>query len=426
MAIAWIDDRWVKRCADDGTTPSAAQLRRLMSARTPEAAKIPSKFRKTMFGKCSRWQVMWRVTGVDGKPKLRSKAFTAKRDAEEFKAAIEDDIRRGRYRDPSAGKHSVDECARLWFASKVSIKDSTMSRYKRDYARYVEPQWASMPVSAVQPVTVQEWVAQLQAGTAPVAGSTLRVCLSPRSIRAIVRVVLGGIMGYAVAQHWVDVNPVHAVTLPRITTRDEDMVLLNVEDIERLADAAAHVGKRPDSRRWQNGALVRWQAYVGTRIGEALALRVGDIDFDRRRARVRATWSDGDGAPVLTVPKNGKQRTVAWPSLLEEELWRLCDGRDPDDFLFAAPRGGAWSVRNWRNRIWAPAMRAAGLADSGATIHSLRHTYASLAIKAGADVKTLQAQLGHASAMMTLDTYAALWPENLGTVADALDALVTG
>ncbi|MBM6691852.1 site-specific integrase [Bifidobacterium pullorum subsp. saeculare] len=240
------------------------------------------------------------------------------------------------------------------------------------------------------------------------------------------RVVLGGIMGYAVAQHWVDVNPVHAVTLPRITTRDEDMVLLNVEDIERLADAAAHVGKRPDSRRWQNGALVHWQAYVGTRIGEALALRVGDIDFDRRRARVRATWSDGDGAPVLTVPKNGKQRTVAWPSLLEEELWRLCDGRDPDDFLFAAPRGGAWSVRNWRNRIWAPAMRAAGLADSGATIHSLRHTYASLAIKAGADVKTLQAQLGHASAMMTLDTYAALWPENLGTVADALDALVTG
>ena len=64
--------------------------------------------------------------------------------------------------------------------------------------------------------------------------------------------------------------------------------------------------------------------------------------------------------------------------------------------------------------------------DSGATIHSLRHTYASLAIKAGADVKTLQAQLGHASAVMTLDTYAALWPENLGVVADALDALVAG
>jgi integrase len=55
-------------------------------------------------------------------------------------------------------------------------------------------------------------------------------------------------------------------------------------------------------------------------------------------------------------------------------------------------------------------------------IHSLRHTYASLAIAAGADVKTLQAQLGHASAVETLNTYSALWPERLGEVATAVDA----
>ncbi|MDM8323461.1 tyrosine-type recombinase/integrase [Bifidobacterium pullorum] len=57
-------------------------------------------------------------------------------------------------------------------------------------------------------------------------------------------------------------------------------------------------------------------------------------------------------------------------------------------------------------------------------VHSLRHTYASIAIKAGADVKTLQAQLGHATAAMTLDVYAALWPENLGTVADAVNTAI--
>ncbi len=57
--------------------------------------------------------------------------------------------------------------------------------------------------------------------------------------------------------------------------------------------------------------------------------------------------------------------------------------------------------------------------DNGITPHSLRHTYASIAIANGVDVKTLQKQLGHAAAAMTLDAYAALWPERLGEVAQA-------
>jgi integrase/recombinase XerD len=59
--------------------------------------------------------------------------------------------------------------------------------------------------------------------------------------------------------------------------------------------------------------------------------------------------------------------------------------------------------------------------DENLTIHSLRHTYTSIAIANGADVKTLQKQLGHASATITLDTYAGLWPERLGEVSDAVN-----
>ena len=61
--------------------------------------------------------------------------------------------------------------------------------------------------------------------------------------------------------------------------------------------------------------------------------------------------------------------------------------------------------------------------DAGVTIHSLRHTYASFAIAQGADVKTLQMQLGHSSPSITLNTYTALWPERLDDVADAIGAL---
>ena len=55
------------------------------------------------------------------------------------------------------------------------------------------------------------------------------------------------------------------------------------------------------------------------------------------------------------------------------------------------------------------------------TIHDLRHTAASLAVAAGANVKAVQRMLGHASAAMTLDVYADLFDDDLDAVADALD-----
>ncbi len=99
------------------------------------------------------------------------------------------------------------------------------------------------------------------------------------------------------------------------------------------------------------------------------------------------------------------------------------DGMGDDDWLFRATRGGNVWTNTWRTRIWNKAVKAAGMEDAGVTIHSLRHTYASFAIAQGADVKTLQMQLGHSSPSITLNTYTALWPERLKDVADAIGAL---
>lgn len=66
-------------------------------------------------------------------------------------------------------------------------------------------------------------------------------------------------------------------------------------------------------------------------------------------------------------------------------------------------------------------MKAAGLAAEGLTPHKLRHTAASLAIAAGADVKVVQQMLGHADASMTLNVYGHLFPDRLDEVADVLD-----
>ena len=75
---------------------------------------------------------------------------------------------------------------------------------------------------------------------------------------------------------------------------------------------------------------------------------------------------------------------------------------------------------NFRPRFFDPAAKKAGL--PGLTPHELRHTTASLAIAAGANVKAVQQMLGHASAAMTLDVYGHLFEESLDQVADRLDA----
>ena len=75
---------------------------------------------------------------------------------------------------------------------------------------------------------------------------------------------------------------------------------------------------------------------------------------------------------------------------------------------------------NFRSRVFVPAAERIGV--PGLTPHDLRHTAASLAVQAGANVKAVQRMLGHASAAMTLDVYAGLFGDDLDAVADRLDA----
>ncbi|WP_430869147.1 tyrosine-type recombinase/integrase [Demequina aurantiaca] len=100
----------------------------------------------------------------------------------------------------------------------------------------------------------------------------------------------------------------------------------------------------------------------------------------------------------------------------------LACGCAPKDFVFQAARGGAVNDHNWRTRVFDLCKREAGLDDIGLTPHKLRHTAASMAIAAGADVKLVQQMLGHADSSETLNTYAHLWPDKIHEVSSVLDA----
>jgi len=122
------------------------------------------------------------------------------------------------------------------------------------------------------------------------------------------------------------------------------------------------------------------------------------------------------------LEKTHLARSVPFPDFLDTAIRMLCRGKSCEDLLFG---DGARPMRlpNSKAGWFAGAVRRAQKIDPDfrrITPHDLRHTAASLAVSAGANVKALQRMLGHASAAMTLDTYADLFDDDLDTVAAAL------
>lgn len=196
-----------------------------------------------------------------------------------------------------------------------------------------------------------------------------------------------------------------------------------------LADACAAVpvhkfSSTTSQDRATYRLIVLFLAYTGLRWGELAGLRVGRLDLMRRRAAIVETYVVVDGHVQPSDPKNLERRDVPLARFLIDDLAAHVAGMHSEALVFGGEKAGApMRSRTFQRAVFDEAATAVGL--EGLTPHSLRHTAASLAIAAGADVKVVQQMLGHKSATMTLDLYGHLFPDRLDTVADAMDAART-
>lgn len=413
MARAWINDLWLKNDA------SPAARRALNAARSPERANVPEQHRTARYGRGLRWRVGW--ISPDGK--RHSKAVASKGEAEALKAALEDDIRAGRYQAPTDRTRTFRQAAEEFLSSKHKVKQSTLNLYRGYWRTYVFPRWGDMPLIAITEADINTWIRNLQDGIAPydfrpttADGKTRQPTpLGTSSIKQIVSVAFGAVLRYAADSRraWMANNPMDGIELPRTHAQADAMVFLTYGEVEQLAQAAPTA---------MDATMIRFLSYVGCRVGEAAALTIDDLDFENHRASISKTWTeDRDGKPVLGVTKTWERRTVAWPGFLDDELRVVCDGHAGTDFVFRSHGGQPINLANWRNRVFNVAVAGAGLDVEGLTPKALRHTFASLAVASGADVKTIQKQLGHRDAAMTLNVYATLYPDRLDEVMDTMD-----
>ncbi len=332
--------------------------------------------------------------------------FTTKREAQSFAAQVEVSKLKGEYVAPSAGRITVGELARQWLHSSARLKATTKAARESAWAFRVEPRWGSVAIGDVRPSAIRSWVADLD--SAGVGAASIEAAL----------LVLRGALDTGVQDRALTVNPAAGIKAPRRTQQRRGYL-----SIAQLQDVAAEVS----THRPQDSTAVRFLALTGLRWGEMAALRVSSFDMLRRRVNVTEAVAEVRGKLVTSSPKTYERRSVPFPSVLALELAELMVGKTRDDYVFTGPDGGVFRVSTFRPRVFAPAVVRAQASDPDlptVTPHDLRHTSASLAISAGANVKSVQTMLGHASAAMTLDTYADLFPDDLDAVADRLDEAV--
>jgi integrase len=327
------------------------------------------------------------------------RGFKTKRDAQEFAATVEVSKLKGEYVAPSKARVTLGELGPAWLErQRGHLKPSGYVVMETTWRLRVKPRWGNVALGDIRPTAAQQWFSDLVRGTTdvkPVGASVVRRT----------HYVFSGILADAVRDNLVARNPAAGVKLPR-TSRKRPVYLTH----QQVAALAAASGEFE--------GLVLTLAYTGLRWGEAVALSVRDLDLLRRRATISENAVQSGKQIHVGTPKAHKQRTVPLPEFLLHYLARQCEGKSRDDLLWSGNDGGHLRRPHPTSGWFAKAVAGSGVART--TPHDLRHTAASLAVSAGANVKAVQKMLGHASAAMTLDIYADLFDDDLEAVATAL------
>ncbi len=326
-------------------------------------------------------------------------------DAERWERAKRVAMDRGEWVDPSAGKVRFKEWAASWLESNPAKRPSAYSRDESIIRCHLNPRFGSTPI------------ARITAGDVRAAVDSWTETMAPRSVTRVYG-TLRAILAAAVADDLMGRSPCRGVKLP-----SAQAVRCHVVDAEELAALAEALGR-------DKAPMAYLGAVLGLRWGEVAGLRVGALDFLRCTLEVVEQVTRGKGGTVIMgAPKSDAgRRRLAMPAWLTEMLSASLAARglsaaDSTAFVFPNEVGGPLDYSHWRDRVWLPAVRAAGL--DGLRFHDLRRAAATALVAAGVDAKTTQTRMGHSDVRLTLAVYAEATDDRDRAAADAVGAAFT-
>jgi integrase len=339
----------------------------------------------------------WRARYRDASGREHSKHFARKVDAQRWLDETQAAALTGQYVDPRAGRITLREYAEEWKARQIH-RPTTVDHLEGVLSRHVFPSLGDRRLSSLLPSDIQAWVRRLSDSLAP-------------STVGVAHRILSGILKSAVTDRRIVTNPCTGTKLPQVTKRKIQPI-----SASQLHGILEHV---PDRHR----GLIVVAAGTGMRQGELFGLTVDRLNFDERTVTVDRQLINVNGRqPFFAPPKSQASiRIIPLPDSVVDALHLHLRHYPTDSLVFRNTHGDPLRRSAFWTE-WRRATRQAGLPDI--RFHELRHYYASLLIRHGESVKTVQARLGHASASETLDTYSHLWPDSDERTRDAVDLVL--
>lgn len=313
---------------------------------------------------------------------------------------------------PVSGRLTLAGLLEKWMTGR-RVAPSTLSHDEQRIRLHIDPALGSYDASRITPSILAEFYRSLQTR------------LGANSVRKIHDLLLTAYK-WAMLSRLVSTNPAkHPLARPpsprEIAEEKREMVVWDSATVASFfewcpsIDYHARVYQRLKAA-WMFGLL------AGLRRSEICALRWEDIDRERsavtvRRALTEVTVKGKKKRLVESTPKSIKSRTLAVTTRIFDELDLLPLPREGRIFTITPETlQSAWKrvCQRFAKETGAPAL----------TLHELRHTHASLLLRAGVHPKIVQERLGHATITITMDTYSHLMPSAQAEAAASLDSLL--
>ena len=335
----------------------------------------------------------------------------------EVKAKLKAAIQEAQTLDLSkTGKYTVGEWMEVWFEdyAKLKVRPSSHQTYRGYIDNHIRPNIGDIPLEKLTSLDLQKLykklltkgrVERLEAKGQPKG-------LSTKTVRNIHQ-ILSSALKLAQEQRIILANPAERCALPKVEHRE--MKTLPVEQLQSFLREARESGVFE---------LYYLELATGLRRGELLGLKWEDIDLQKGDLRVKRQVSRINGG-VMEAPLKTKNAYRTLP-LAEDTIDVLKEQREKvgsSPWVFPSPNGGPISpdsVLHMLHRV----LKRAGLPR--VRFHDLRHTFATLALQNGVDIKTVSGMLGHFSAGFTLDTYAHVTGAAQRQAAGKMAAVLSG
>lgn len=343
--------------------------------------------------------------------------FRTQAEAKAARAAAQTAQSRGTYVAPR--KMTVGEWLDQWIAGhEIGLKPSTAESYRSNIERYLRPRLGHEPLQGLSPARLTVVFRDLFE-----RGGHNGKPLSPRTVE-FARAVLRRALADAVLERLIEVNPVVGTKRPKV-----DKPKHTTWTAEQLRSYLGH-----DEPRL--APLFALAAATGMRRGELLALRWADVDLDGALVSVDRAVAQIGQERRYSTPKNHERRQVSIDrnsvatlralrkrQLAERLKWGAAYAGKDDDLLFTWENGAAL-LPDYVSKEFVRTQ--AGLGLPRLKLHELRHTHATLLLRAGVPVHVVAKRLGHKDPSVTLNVYADAIPDDDGRAVDVFTKAVFG